>query len=205
MPRAGLDPEIVTEAAAVIVDANGLAALTLARLAAGLKVAPSSLYKHVGGLEDLTTRVTTLAIRRLADRLVAAAIGRSGSQALHAIAVTYRLFAIEHVGLYLLTQSAPEPTSVEQRVQVGRALEVFSAVVASYGVPDELCVHAIRMIRAGLHGFADIEARRGFQVPQSVDKSFLILLEALDTSLRTLGGRTDLRAGFRGTRHAAAD
>ena len=205
MPRAGLDPEIVTEAAAVIVDAGGLSALTLARLAAGLKVAPPSLYKHVGGLEDLTVRVTTLAIRRLADGLVAAAIGRSGSQALRAIAAAYRRFAIEHVGLYLLTQSAPEPTSVEQRVQVGRALEVFSAVVASYGVPDEFSVHAIRITRAGLHGFADIEARRGFQMPQSVDESFLALVDALDASLRTLGGRTDFRAGFRGTRPAAAD
>ena len=86
MLRAGLDPEIVTEAAAAIVDAEGLAAMTLARLAASLRVAPPSLYKHIGGLEDLTVRVATLAIRRLVDRLVAAAIGRSAGQALHAIA-----------------------------------------------------------------------------------------------------------------------
>lgn len=45
MPRAGLDPEKVTEAAAVIVDAGGPAELTLARLAAQLGVAPPSLYK----------------------------------------------------------------------------------------------------------------------------------------------------------------
>ena len=77
MPRAGLDPEIVTEAAAAIVDAEGLAAMTLARLAASLRVAPPSLYKHIGGLEDLTVRVATLAIRRLVDRLVAR---RSGAR-----------------------------------------------------------------------------------------------------------------------------
>ena len=205
MPRAGLNPEIITDAAAVIVDADGLAALTLARLAASLNVAPPSLYKHVGGLEDLITRVTTFAIQRLADRLVAAAIGRSRSQALHAIAETYRRFATEHVGLYLLTQAAPEPTSLEQRVQVGRALDVFIAVVASYGVPPELSVHAIRMTRAGLHGFADIEARRGFQLPQSVDKSFLVLVEALDTSLCTLGDCTDLRGGFGDARPLVAN
>ena len=57
MPRAGLDSEIVTEAAAAIVNAEGLAGLTLARLAATLRVAPPSLYKHVGGLEDLIVRV----------------------------------------------------------------------------------------------------------------------------------------------------
>ena len=203
MPRAGLDPEIVTEAAAAIVDAEGLAGLTLARLAAKLGVAPPSLYKHVGGLADLTVRVTTLAIRRLADGLVAAAIGRSDGQAFHAVAEAYRRFAIEHGGLYLLTQSAPEPTSAEQGVEVGRALEVFSAVVAGYGIPDELAVHAIRMIRAGLHGYADIETRRGFQMAACVDESFRILVEALDTSLRTLGGGIDVRAGGFGAPPAA--
>ena len=187
MPRAGLDPEIVTEAAAAIVDAEGLAGLTLARLAITLRVAPPSLYKHVRGLEDVIVRVTTLAIRRLADRLEAAAIGRSGSRALQAIAEAYRRFAIEHVGLYLLTQSAPAPTSAEQQVEVARALEVFAAVVAGYGTPDELTIHAIRLTRAGLHGFADIEARGGFQMTACADESFRVLVKALDASLRALG------------------
>ena len=194
VPRAGLDPEIVTEAAAAIVDAEGLAAMTLARLAASLRVAPPSLYKHIGGLEDLTVRVATLAIRRLVDRLVAAAIGRSGGHALHAVAEAYRRFAMDHAGLYLLTQAAPDPTFAEQRVEVARALKVFGAVVAGYGIPDKLAVHAIRLIRAGLHGFADIEARRGFQMTASVDESFRMLVEALDISLNALSGRTELSA-----------
>ena len=196
MPRAGLDPEIVTEAAAAIVDAEGLAALTLARLAATLRVAPPSLYKHVASLSDLTVRVATLAIRRLADGLRAAAIGRSDGQALQAIAEAYRRFAIEHAGLYLLTQSAPEPTSAEQQVEVARALEVFAAVVVGYAIPDELAVHAIRMIRAGLHGFADIEARGGFQMAACVDESFRLLVEALDTSLHALRDRTAVSAAL---------
>lgn len=186
MPRAGLDPGLVTQSAAAIVDTDGLAALTLARLAAALGVAPPSLYNHVRGLEDLTVRVATLAIRRLADRLVAAAVGRSGDEALHAIAAAYRRFAIEHVGLYLMTQAAPDPTSAEQQVEVGRALDVFGAVVAGYRIPDQLRVHAIRMTRAALHGFADIEARRGFQLAACVDESFRMLVDALDTSLHAL-------------------
>ena len=194
MPRAGLDAEIVTEAAAAIVDTHGLAALTLARVAVALGVAPPSLYKHVGGVEDLTVRVATLAIRRLADGLVAAAVGRSGSRALHAIAQAYRRFAIDHGGLYPLTQAAPDSTSAEQRIEVERALYVFSAVVAGYGIPDDLSVHAIRLIRSGLHGFADIEARRGFQMSARVDDSFRLLVNALDTALRALSGRAEISA-----------
>ena len=199
MPRAGLDPENITAAALAIVDADGLAALTLARLAAALGVAPPSLYKHVGGVGDLTTRIATLAIRSFAARLVTAAVGRSGSEALHAIAEAYRGFAIEHGELYLLTQSAPDPSSAEQQTEIERALAVFSAVIAGYGIEDELSVHAIRVTRAGLHGFADIEARRGFQLAVSVDESFRLMIHALDTSLRALGGRSNIPDTFGNT------
>ena len=186
VPRAGLDAEIVTKAAAAIVDADGLPALTLARLAAVLGVAPPSLYKHVGGLEDLTIRLTTLAIRGLADELTAAAIGRARGEALRAITQAYRRFAVEHAGLYSLTQAAPAPTSDEQQAEVTRALRIFQAVISSFGVPEEALIHAIRLVRAGLHGFADIEVRGGFQMSQSVDQSFDLLIKALETSLQSL-------------------
>lgn len=186
MPRAGLNADIVTETAARIVDADGLPALTLARLAAVIDVAPPSLYKHVAGLDDLIARVTTLAIRRLADDLTAAAIGRSGRRAFLSLAEAYRRFATEHPGLYPLTQAVPEPASVGQQAEANRALAIFSAVVESYGLTDGLFIHAIRLIRAGLHGFADIEARGGFQMPLSLDESFLVLVDALDTSLTSL-------------------
>ncbi len=193
MPRAGLDPESVTEAAAVIIDADGAAALTLARLAADLGVAPPSLYKHIAGLDDLVLRVTTLSVRRLADDLTAAALGRSGRHALVAIAGAYRRFAIEHAGLYALTQAAPAPGSTAHRAEAARAVELVGAAIRSYSVPDDLLIHAIRMVRAGLHGFADIEARGGFQMPHSLDESFSMLIDALDASLSNLGRCTGKR------------
>ncbi len=190
MPRAGLDPETVTEAAAGIVDAEGRTALTLARLAVDLRVAPPSLYKHVAGLDDLILRVTTLSIRRLTDDLTAAAVGRSGRQALLAVAEAYRRFAIEHSGLYSLTQVALDSSSTAQQAEATRAVEVLRAAISGYGVPDDLSIHAIRVVRAGLHGFADIEAHGGFRMPHSVDESFLVLIDALDASLSKLGRRT---------------
>jgi len=195
MPRRSLTPEVVTEAAANIVDAHGLAALTLARLAADLGVAPPSLYKHVAGLDDLLLRVSTLSIRRLTDILIVSALGRSGRQALLAISEAYRRFAIEHAGLYSLTQTALNPASTMQQAEAKRAIGVFDAVIKSYSVPDDLSIHAIRMVRAGLHGFSDIEARGGFQMEQSVGESFLVLVDALDVALSNLGRRTELDFG----------
>lgn len=187
MPREGLTPEIVTEAAARIVDAHGAAALTLVRLAADLGVAAPSLYKHVAGLDDLILRVSTQSIRRVADNLTSAAVGQSGRDALLSVAEVYRRFAIEHAGLYALTQTTIKHSSKAQRVEALRAMKVFEAVVKSYGVPDKLTVHAIRMVRAGLHGFSDIELHGGFQMSLSLDESFLFLVDALHVSLSKLG------------------
>ncbi|WP_375429184.1 TetR/AcrR family transcriptional regulator [uncultured Sphingomonas sp.] len=186
MPREGLKPELVTEAAATIVDDHGLAALTLARLATDLGVAAPSLYKHIGGIEDLILRVSTLAVRRLADVLTTAALGRSGRHALVSIATAHRRFAIEHAGLYALTQTALKIDSSAQRAEISRPVAIFDAVVRSYGVPDDLSVHAMRIVRAGLHGFADIETRGGFQMSHSIDESFLFLIDALHASLQQL-------------------
>ena len=178
MPREGLNADLVTEAAAGIVDAHGLAALTLARLAALLGVAAPSLYKHVAGQDDLIVRVSTLSLRRLSDELTLAAVGRSGRDALLSIAEAYRRFAIEHTGLYTLTQGPLRSDAETQQGEARRALKVFDAVIRSYGVPEALSVHATRMVRASLHGFADIQARGGFQLPQSVDESFELMVEA---------------------------
>ena len=189
MPREGLNPAIVTETAAAIVDADGLAALTLARLAARLGVAAPSLYKHIGGQDDLTLRVSLLALRRLNAELTTAAIGRSGREALTSIARAYRRFAIEHAGLYRLTQGALRPDSDAQQSEVRRALKLFDAVIGSYGVPHDFSVHATRIVRASLHGFADIESRAGFQLSQSVDESFELLVEAVHSWLSSLRRR----------------
>ncbi len=194
MPRARLDPGIVTEAAAAIVDADGPGALTLARLAADLGVAPPSLYKHVAGLDDLILRVTTFSVRRLADDLTASALARSGRPALVAVADAYRRFAVSHPGLYSWTQAAPGAGSPDYLAASSRAVGVLDAVVRSYGVPDDLAIHAIRIVRAGLHGFADIETRGGFQLPTPLDASFSALVDALDASLQDLGKRTGGRA-----------
>lgn len=190
MPRAGLGTDNVTAAAGAIVDAEGVGALTLVRLASDLGVAPPSLYKHIRGLDDLIDRVTTRAIQRLADELAAADPGQPGRGRLVAIATTYRGFATQHPGFYWLTQTGVRTASAERQAAAARALAVFIAVVAGYGVPESHFTDAIRLVRAGLHGFVDIEARGGFQMPHSVGKSFAILVDMLDASLTLLADRT---------------
>lgn len=53
-PRAGLDVDRIVAAAVTLADAEGLAALSVRRVAAALGVAPMTLYTHVPGKGELT-------------------------------------------------------------------------------------------------------------------------------------------------------
>lgn len=85
MPRMGLDAGRVVEAAAGIADADGLEAVTLARVAADLGVRAPSLYNHVDGRRDLLRAIAVLGVRELTAALREATVGRSGAEALAAV------------------------------------------------------------------------------------------------------------------------
>jgi AcrR family transcriptional regulator len=183
MPRAGLDPDVVVRRAGALIDEHGLEALTLARVAGELGVATPSLYKHVGGLDDLIGRVAVAATADFAAQLGAASRGRSDRRALESIADAYRRFAREHPGTYPLTQRSRGTDA-----WTAAAAEGIGAVVAAlsgYGLQDG-DVHQIRFVRSALHGFVHLELSGGFGLPTSVDESFAVLVDALDAMLRSL-------------------
>jgi AcrR family transcriptional regulator len=180
MPRAGLDPGAVVGAAARIADAEGLAAVTLSRLAADLGIRTPSLYSHVGGLDDLRRRLAARGAGELADAMQEAAAGRAGGDALRAVAKAYREYAREHPGSYDAAQRAAWLAGDAG----ARAVRVFTAVLAGYGLSGDDAIHATRAVRAALHGFVALESGGGFGMSQSVDASFERLVALLDDGLR---------------------
>ncbi|HEY2438117.1 MAG TPA: WHG domain-containing protein [Solirubrobacteraceae bacterium] len=185
MPRAGLDTSAVVDAAARLVDADGLDSLTLARVAASLGIRAPSLYAHVDGLEDVRRRLGTRGARELADVLGRAAAGRAGSDALIAIAEAYRGYARAHPGLYAAAQRSSELSDNDEAVAAsGAAVEVVLAVLRGYGIEGKDALHATRTIRSALHGFVVLEAVGGFALDLSVEESFTRMVTTLDCGLR---------------------
>lgn len=186
MPRAGLDSEAVVAAAAELADAQGLPELTLARLAERLGVRSPSLYAHVGGLDDLRARLAVRGARALSAALQAAAAGRARTDALHAVADAYRSYAHAHPGTYAAIQRAPErepdpdPEFAEAAAEL---VEVLVAVLRGYALHDDDAIHAVRMMRAALHGFVSLEREGGFAMPIDVDESYRRLVNTLDQGL----------------------
>ncbi len=185
MPRAGLSPGVVVAEAARLVDTEGASALTLAALAQRFGVAQPSLYKHVAGLDDLHSRLAVLATRDLGGAMRRAASGRSGRDAVTAVATAYRDYAHEHPGSYsYLLRARPGDPAHEEVAQ--EVIGVLADVLAGYRVVDEdAVVDAIRFLRSTLHGFVALEAAGGFAMARSVDRSFGRLVGAVDAALRS--------------------
>jgi AcrR family transcriptional regulator len=183
MPRAGLGPEAVVAAAAELADTEGLEAVTLARVAERLGVRSPSLYAHVGGLPDLRRRLAARGTGELAARLQAAAAGRAGREALAAVADVYRGYAGEHPGAYAAMQHAPDVRDGPAAESAARLVDVVLAVLRGYGLEGDDAIHATRIVRAALHGFAALEAADGFGIDLSRDETFARLVAVLDRGL----------------------
>ncbi|GAA4677873.1 TetR/AcrR family transcriptional regulator [Phytohabitans rumicis] len=185
MPRAGLTPTIVVEEAAKLADEVGLERLTLAAVAQKLGVALPSLYKHIRGLGALQQSLAVRALTEITAALSAAAIGRSGRQALVAMATAYRSYAHAHPGRYAATLRAADPNDPDHVAAGEAAVGVIYAVLAGYGLTGPAAIDATRCLRSALHGFVALEAAGGFGLPQDVDRSYDRLVGALDNAFTT--------------------
>jgi AcrR family transcriptional regulator len=177
--RVGIDRDAVVRAAAKIADDNGWDALTLARLAKKLRVRPPSLYNHVGGLEGVRRELKILALRDLNAALSRATIGKSRDDAVRALAAAYRNFVKRHPGTYAATMVAAPKNDPALDTAASEVVETCMAVVSGYGLDRRAGLHAIRAVRAAVHGFAELEIGGGFGIPLDVDKSFDWLVSAL--------------------------
>jgi hypothetical protein len=145
------------------------------------------LYKHVDGLADLTHRIATLGAIELGDAIRDATQGRSGVDALGAAAQAVRVYAKEHPARYAATQSAtPSGPDDPLATALDRTLKSFAAILHGYQLDADEEIHAIRMIRSMLHGFASLEASNGFQMTTDIEASLAWMVAFIDQGLRSV-------------------
>lgn len=174
-PRPGLDRARLVEAAIALLNVEGAEGLTLHRLADRLGVRTPSLYNHIGGLPGLYRELAVVNAASLDERMAQAAIGRSGPDALAALAQAYRAYIRENAGLYLATlrvSNNQQPPDPELAAAEARTVQVVLAVLAPFGLGGEDAMHAVRGLRSVVHGFATLEISGGFGLTLDLDESF---------------------------------
>jgi AcrR family transcriptional regulator len=190
--RTRLDRQAVLQAARALVDRVGPDGLTLAALARALGIQVPSLYNHISGLPGLQRDLALLATRELAAAVTGSIIGLSGDDAVLAFAFAYRQFVLTYPGLYglmLRTDYSSITSDPELADESARLVGIVVAVLAAYGLRGDDALHAVRGIRAAIHGFATLEAAGNFALALDHDESFRRLMRVQIEGLRQLAAQ----------------
>lgn len=177
MPRVGLDIDTILQAAAELVDTEGLDTLTLATLAQKLGIRSPSLYNHVNGLPGLRLQLTVYGLKQLEAVMRSAVHGRSRDEAIRALAHAYLDFARKHPGLYAFTQRVIDRADTRIQQAAGSVANVPIEVLREYGLENELSIHLVRGLRSLMHGFASLEQQGGFGMPIDLNVSFRLMVD----------------------------
>jgi AcrR family transcriptional regulator len=173
-----LNRDLVIEKAAALADTAGdLSAVSLTVLAQALEIRPPSLYNHINNLEDLHQGLALFGLQQLTSDLRQASLGLVGREALAAIATAYRQFSHRHPGIYPLTIRAPEREGDELSRLAQDLLQMLLLLMASMGVQGDEAIHAIRGLRAILHGFVSLESIGGYKMPLDQEESFQRIID----------------------------
>lgn len=162
MPRAGLTRDKIVEAAGVLADEQGFDTLTLAALARLFNVRLPSLYGHLASSDDLKKGVALLGLRLLAEKAEEAVAGRSGKDALVALANAQRDFARQHPGLFQAARHPLDPADVADSGGA-RLSRINHAMLRGYNLEEEDRVHATRLLGAFVLGFSLLELAGSFE------------------------------------------
>jgi AcrR family transcriptional regulator len=172
VPRRGLDAPTVIAAAIAVADKDGLAAVSVARVAADLGVRGPSIYNHVPGRDGLQRGIALDGLRDLTDRLRRTATGVSGTTAIGNIADEYRAFARERPGSYDAIQRGPGADDPEMQKAAAELVDTLAGALRAWDLHGDEEVHTIRVMRSALHGFVDLERIGGFQIDVDPDVTF---------------------------------
>lgn len=149
-PRTGdarLSRQAILDAGLRIVDQDGIAALTMRRLAGALGVNPMSIYHHLPGKAAVLSGLVQQVFSRIP--VTAPAGGTSWQERLKQAAHAHRRVLSAHRNLAL--QIVSDPAAVSDALTV--AGEPFYAALEQAGLPPRSIVEAADTVIDFIHGF----------------------------------------------------
>jgi AcrR family transcriptional regulator len=170
--------EAILDAAQALIERDGADQLSLAQLAAALKIKPPSLYRHVAGKSELLLALVT----RTFAQLFAAydeALGDGGTpvEQTRRVLAAHRDFAHAHPASYVLaftTSAAADRPPDEVLERMVLPLQALLAGVAG----EEAALPALRGALALVHGFVMLELHQQLRRGGDLDAAFSAAVDA---------------------------
>ena len=114
------------------------------------------------------------------EKMIRAAIGKTGDSALKLVAVEYLNYMIEHPGVYEIIQWASWNGTEETAIIFNDYLSLLKTLICSCGFNPDKTTEILSMVTGMLHGYTTLQLRYAFSNPDKVRKE---LSEAIDTLL----------------------
>lgn len=184
MAKLSLD-KIVDEAI-TMADEFGLEQITINKLAKRLNVKPPSLYNYIASLAELRRHISLRGIIVLTNYVQKAAIAKTKAEAIIAISLAYREFALQNPSLFWASLATVEDKDQELYAAGHELLEILLAVLRSFGFKEAQLIHQLRVYRAMITGFIVLEQNQAFGMPEPLDESFAALLKVFINSCQNL-------------------
>jgi AcrR family transcriptional regulator len=185
MARKALSEQAVIAEAARLGDELGATSPTLAVLAESLGVKIPSIYKHVNGIPALHRGIMINAKLELSQTLRRAAVGTARDDAIMAISIAYRRWALAHPGQYRFVVKAPAPEDGADAEASKDLIDIIFKVLAGYDLHHDVAIDAARYLRSAIHGFVSLELAGGFGLPNDLDRSYALTVENISMTLAT--------------------
>ena len=170
----------VIKTASDMADRNGLHNVSLKAIAENLGIRTPSLYNHIGSLDELLREIAHSGMRTMNEKMIRAAIGKTGDSALKLVAVEYLNYMIEHPGVYEIIQWASWNGTEETAIIFNDYLSLLKTLICSCGFNPDKTTEILSMVTGMLHGYTTLQLRYAFSNPDKVRKE---LSEAIDTLL----------------------
>lgn len=179
-----LDKATLVRVAADVADRDGWSNLTLSQVAKEVNRHVTSLYAHVDSLDALRREVALLALKELADEVWKSALGRSGEEALVAIAAVERAYSRDHPGRSTAMFTFSRSDDEELRARGLRLAEPIRATFRSFGLDDEQIALAHSVFSSALRGLVLAEITDTFafgDLDQTHDQLIRLFVVALSS------------------------
>jgi AcrR family transcriptional regulator len=161
----------IVETARDILEAQGLAQLTMQAVADRVGVRAPSLYKRVRNREDLVRLVTEATLLDLEEHLHAVPAGSDPRETLADLLHAFRAFAHARPAAYhLIFTKTPAPSRPDPALLSSAAAPVLR-IAADLAGPAQ-ALEAARTVTAWAHGFISMELAAAFNLGGDVERAY---------------------------------
>lgn len=188
--RQRIDRSMIVETAIALIEEYGDAHLTLTGIAAELGVTQPALYKHIDGLDDIWRELGLVERRELSEALTRATIGRSGEDAVRALAVSWCTFARTRPGLYRVGGRWPVAGDQQLEAAVSDVARVIESALRGFDLDADQVSYGARALRSALHGYSSFELVTGNPAPYNPDETLAHIVEVFIVGMRALADGT---------------